>query len=379
MKRRNLALALLQDLLAAPGSQEGWHTFLTNLCDALSGSGGNFISHDFTTQTGHVSVTARTPPEAIALYHDHWSQFDAWALKGGRLPAGTVVTGDRLMPRREFERTAFCGDYGRHYDIFQCLEGVVESSPQTISVVSVNADNRRERFGADDLELITILMPSLQRALQIHRRLAGAELMASTAMDVLDRLQHGVFLVSARGVVLATNRAADEIVRGRDGLTIDAGELRCSTVGATNQLRGAIEAAVRTGQGVTIESRRTALALPRPSGLRPLAVVIAPLPARVGSRDCTAAAAAIFITDPERSVVPDADVIRPIFCLTAGEAEVVRCLLAGLNPEQTATRLGLQVDTVRKRLKIAFEKTDTHRQADLVRVVLASLAPSMSA
>ena len=379
MTHRDIAFSLVQDLLAAPGSEEGWRTFLLHLCHALDGSGANFISHDFTNRRAHVSVTANTSAEAVALYHEYWSGLDVWADKASHLAPGSVVTGDELIGRADFERTAFCNDFGRHYDVLQCLGGVVESSAGTMSVISVNADDRRKRFDAEDCAVIAVLMPALQRALQLHRRLDGADLMAANAMDVLDRLHHGVVLLSAQGAVLSTNRAADAIVRAMDGLTIDSGEFRAATVALTHQLRLAIGQAVRTDQERAIDSHRTALPLPRPSGRRAFSVVIAPLPQRAAHFGQSPAAAVMFVTDPEPGVVPDAEVIRAMFGLTAGEAELVRVLVSGLTVQQAAGRLGLQVDTVRKRLKQIFEKTDTHRQADLVRLVLVSVAPCQSA
>ena len=79
MDRRDLQLSLVQDLLAAPGSHDGWTAFLLRLCDALGGSAASFISHDFVSAETGISVTAKTPPETLAVYLEHWHQFDPWA------------------------------------------------------------------------------------------------------------------------------------------------------------------------------------------------------------------------------------------------------------------------------------------------------------
>ena len=375
MDQRDQLLRLTQLLLSAPGSTEGWQAFLTDLCDVLGGSGANFIAHDFVDQTGSVAVTATTPFEAVALYQQHWHQFDPWAHSAGtaRLSSGSAVTGDQLISRQEFERTAFYNDFGRHYDVFQCLDGVIEASPQAISVISVNRTNR-QRFDTKDSALLVALLPSLQRALQIHRRVAGAELMAARTMDVLDRLPHSVILVSSSGTVVAKNRAADETLRAQDGLTIDHGELRASTVALTARLRSLLDTAVRISQGITLAGNSMALALPRPSGRRPLSVMIAPLPARRPVLTSNPAVVALFVRDPDVTPAPDAATIRAILGLTPGEAELVRCLLLGLSLEQAALLLGLQLDTIRKRIKAVFEKTGTHRQAELVTLVLNSVS-----
>jgi DNA-binding CsgD family transcriptional regulator len=377
MDRRDVQLSLVQDLLSAPGNIEGWQAFLLHLCDALRGSAANFISHDFASIQASVSVTAHTAPEALADYGRYWHQEDPWAHSphAAELRTGAVVLGDRLIGRDAMRRTAYYDDFGRRYGIFQCLAGMIEVSPKALSCISINRSEQRDTFDDGDSAFLSALMPSVRQALQIHRRLEGAELMATHAADVLDRLPHGVILLSAAGAVLSSNRAAGVILRSRDGLTVDTGELRAATVGVTSQLRALIGAAIRTSQGVSIEPDQ-GLLLPRPSGRRPLSLIVAPLPSkrRVLVPDPLRATAVIFVTDPERTPLPDAALIRTIFRLTTAESQLVRCLAAGLSLEQAAVQLGLRPATVRTRLKDVFQKTNTHRQADLVRLVLTNLA-----
>jgi len=64
--------------------------------------------------------------------------------------------------------------------------------------------------------------------------------------------------------------------------------------------------------------------------------------------------------------------LRAMFALTRGESQLLLLLPEGLSLGQAAERLELATDTVRKRLKSIFQKTDTHCQADLMRHVLLS-------
>jgi DNA-binding CsgD family transcriptional regulator len=56
------------------------------------------------------------------------------------------------------------------------------------------------------------------------------------------------------------------------------------------------------------------------------------------------------------------------------EAEVASRLAAGMGPSEIGEALGITVYTVRGHLKQLFTKTGTHRQAELVRVILAGPA-----
>jgi DNA-binding CsgD family transcriptional regulator len=365
MDQRDIQLALVQDLLAAPGSEEGWSAFLLHLCDALHGSAASFITHDFGTAATGIAITARTDPEALAAYHQHWHRMDPWATSPqvARSRPGTVVVGEALISSADMRKTAFYNDFGRRYGIVQCVAGVIEASAERLSCLSIDGTTGRPAFDGTDATLLESLMPSVQRALAIHRRLEGAELMAVHAAAVLDRLPHGVLLVAPNGALLSTNRAADEILRARDGLTYDGRELRGATTEVTTRLREAL-----AGAGAVL--------LPRPSGRRPLSVVVAPLPSRRAALTSDGAAVAVFVTDPERTAVPDVETLRRLFVLTPAEARLVQRLVSGRSLEEAAADLGLQLETVRSRLKVIFQKTDTHRQADLIRLAMATVAPS---
>ena len=367
---------LLHSLLAAPGSIEGWKQFLHLLCDALHGSSAKFIAHGLSAAgavTANVSVTVQTDPRAIDEYQQHWYQYDPWRnAMSPDVKAGTVLVGDQLISATRIRQTAFYNEFGQRYDTTQCLAGILEISPRLISNISVNRSERGPRFDTADVELLDALMPSLRRALALHGRLSGAELMAVHASEVLERLPHGVILVSATGAVIWTNRAADAVLRAKDGLTLERGELRGATPAITARFRAAIASAIAVSTGQALDARDTALSLSRASSQRPLSVFIAPLSAVHVALMPTQAAAAVFVTDPDLATGPDAETIRVLFGLTRGESELVRCLVSGLTLEEAADHLGLRLQTLRSRLKDVFQKTNTHRQAELVRLVLTS-------
>jgi DNA-binding CsgD family transcriptional regulator len=168
---------------------------------------------------------------------------------------------------------------------------------------------------------------------------------------------------------------ADSILRSRDGLVLDANELRASNVCSTGELRAAISAATSTTRSGNACETRTAALLPRPSGRRSLFVLAAPLPRNGVPIGSQVAAAAVFVTDPERPPATQVEAIRSMFRLTPSEARLVQCLVEGLSLEDAADRLSIQVETARKRVKSVFQKTDTHRQAELISLVLMSTLP----
>src|SRR5262249_12175110 len=119
------------------------------------------------------------------------------------------------------------------------------------------------------------------------------------------------------------------------------------------------------------------LALQRPSLRRPLAVVVAPLEARVAWFLAYSPAVIVFVSDPEQSrCVPLPDQLRAVFGLTRTEALVAVGIFQGERVKAAADALGIGRTTARTHLQRVFGKTGTRKQAELVRII-ARMCPNL--
>jgi DNA-binding CsgD family transcriptional regulator len=80
------------------------------------------------------------------------------------------------------------------------------------------------------------------------------------------------------------------------------------------------------------------------------------------------------VTDPEQQLEVSAEALRSVFHLTPAESALAREILEGHSIETAAGRLNIGAETARGRLKTIFLKTHTHRQTDLLRLLLAGQA-----
>ena len=81
--------------------------------------------------------------------------------------------------------------------------------------------------------------------------------------------------------------------------------------------------------------------------------------------------AMVVIVDPEQDGQPAAAVLQRVYGLTETEIRVALTAAHGADPKRIAEELSVSLSTVRSHLQHVYDKTDTHRQADLVRLLLA--------
>lgn len=83
------------------------------------------------------------------------------------------------------------------------------------------------------------------------------------------------------------------------------------------------------------------------------------------------ARAAIVVVDPEHDFKPTKALLRQLFNLTDAESEVALRMLRGDGPSVIAESTAVSITTVRTHVQRIFHKTRTHRQAELVRLLVA--------
>jgi FixJ family two-component response regulator len=183
---------------------------------------------------------------------------------------------------------------------------------------------------------------------------------------VLDRLSTGVFVVTRKGKVAYMNQAAAQTVAAGDGLSIGFDQvLRASTSEENN----ALQDIYLQLDDAPADSELLALSIERPSLGAALKLIFSPLD---DQNDTPEGQIIIFVTDPDRNLIPSAEMISRFFELTPTESRLARELIRGLRTEEIAVSMGVTLSSARTYLKRVMEKTGTNRQVDLVRLLLST-------
>ncbi len=110
------------------------------------------------------------------------------------------------------------------------------------------------------------------------------------------------------------------------------------------------------------------VSFPRQSGGRPYLVLV---PGQRFSPDEKPEAVVLLLIDTEQRTKVSGDTLVRLYNLTPSETRVALMLIDGKRLDQIAEESEIAQTTVVFHLKNLFRKTDTNRQADLIRVLLS--------
>ncbi len=343
---------LIAGIYAAAITPQRWQTTLRDVHLAAGGTFGSLLMADNAIWS---SMDTTLPEDAVASYAAHYCNVDHVLTAVGTGPVGAIRTGSELItPQWNSE---FCTEWLRPNGIGDGLLVRVTDGPAACCFI-VGSPRRTEAFDTPErLDLLTALVPHLRQALRTQAALGSLAQSNLVMTEALEAFRSGVCLVAAGARVAGLNSSAERILSTADGLTLRAGRLGAVRARDGRRLTRALHDAVSD------EPAGRTLLCERPSGRRPYIVHVVPLR--------RASMAMVVIVDPEQDGQPAAAVLQRVYGLTETEIRVALTAAHGADPKRIAEELSVSLSTVRSHLQHVYDKTDTHRQADLVRLLLA--------
>lgn len=294
-------------------------------------------------------------------------------LAGHRAIPGVVLFSHELLPPGEFEKTDF-HKYMRIIGLYHAIHLTVLREDNILSGLALARPKKAGAYTETEARPLQLLFPHLQRAFRIGRMLVQLQLERKLLHQTLNRLPQGTVVVNSFGHSIYFNQKAQQIFDSRDGLSLDqTGRLCTMRPSEENELRRIINATSQRNPKLAIDCGGV-MQLDRPSGKRPLSLLIAPLNLEVSYLNFQQPAALIFITDPEQPMELVEDTLQRLYELTSAEAHLATILVQGKNAIEAAVELGVSQNTVRTHLKHIFEKTGVKSQSELVQLLLNSPA-----
>lgn len=210
-----------------------------------------------------------------------------------------------------------------------------------------------ERSIREAAQRLRELRPHLQRAVWLSRHVEQARVLQQRLDDMLCSTPHPVLLLTGAHRVVRLNDAAETVLRGGNGLTIDhSGRLRTASPETNSTLAAAIVNAVSlTGelQTVTVDRKNTT----------PLHLLLSPLPSINALPALDSEAEAVVLVTVIDPLSPQHDkkrALSAVFGLTDAETRVAVLLTTGIGRDSVATLLNVSIETVKKHTAACFRK-----------------------
>jgi DNA-binding CsgD family transcriptional regulator len=322
-------------------------------------------------EVGAMGVTQLADPKdwQASAYSERFFALDPFV----NLPIGEVVTLAETLPHYELEASEYYIQYLEPAGVFHIIGADTSEPDGLIASLRVCRGKEEAPFNQQHKALILAVMPHLRRAIQLHARINNIESERDLYANAVDKLAVGTIILDEQGKILTTNTIAAQLLDDKDGLSQVNEQLHLVNHDQSTELQQLINNVLKKRDS-SKPAMAEALRVSRPSGRADLGLVIKPVPVSTGlvgqSRPCVA----IFISDPEQQSETSQQVITRLFGFTPAEAVLAMLLAQGLSLAEASTQQCISQHTARAQLKSVFSKTGVSRQAELVRLVVKSVA-----
>jgi DNA-binding CsgD family transcriptional regulator/PAS domain-containing protein len=364
-------LELVGQIYDAVSEPAGWNSFLDNLARAMGAQAARMRMLDRRGNCFSLLAGAGHDSSYDENYHQYYMKVDLWNPILAQCDPGMVFDSSKIVPYDTFKTSEIYNDFYRHYDTFYALGSNIASTDDVIARIGVHRSHSQGTYSEQDAQLLQQLMPHLLRAFKLGSHLETMQSQLSGMQETLYRSPSPLLLIDELGQVAFTNQRAEALLGSESGLAIHNDQLRAVHEAEQSELHRLLQQAVATGARKGTGSGG-AMRLTSTDGIKRYNLLITPYPSRSAShlglnrRIC----AAVFIHASQQSGKLPADLLKSLYGLTRSELRLAEGIIEGLTPAEAATRYGVSVNTTRSQLRALFAKTDTQRQAELVRLLM---------
>lgn len=357
-----------------------WAPVYTEIADLVSSERGA-LNLFVKNKAEYSTVTGTFDPEFDQEYAAHFHNVNPFKNVVENMRSGERLNRQEHLKDDEFRRTEFYRDYYRKYNFFHFEHQVFLAEQGIACGISLTRSESQGNFTSDDLSVLELLTPHLQRAFKLYLNLSDVKRENGILSETLDHVPRCVVVVDPDNKLVYSNRRAQRLLDRKDGLIIDkSGRLTTSARDDGRSFKQVLDS-VYLSSAEPEAARGGAMLVSRPSGLRPLQVLATPIVESQFRVDRSETLALLFISDPEELLETVDEVLTGIYRLTPAEARLASILAGGSSLEDACDLLEIRKNTARTHLKHIFAKTETNRQSELVNLILrgpASIRQSKS-
>ncbi len=217
------------------------------------------------------------------------------------------------------------------------------------------------------------LLPHIHRALALNRRFNDTKQEHQFTNSIIDQFPIGIVIINAERQVISSNRRANEVIHSQLGVSIVNSKFRIDDEKKNEFLTRYIEQLTKKETGNKIDNT-CSLAINQQDQAT-LSLLISTDPYYRAHYDNNAEhRITLFIASPFSQHSVSHDALQSLFQLSPAEARLTASLASGISIDEYALTHHVAKHTARTQLKSIFRKTSTHKQTELIKLVLTSPA-----
>jgi DNA-binding CsgD family transcriptional regulator len=341
---------------AAALDPQMWVEVMEDICRATRTNGAILLQSDI--QTPDVPHTAGVHELAGAYFADGWHLRDVRLRTVPQLLAGEPVVLDQDIPNLDDSDAQFYYNEFLKYHGFWWFAGIGFKAGSSLWALALQRTVKEGSFTTEDKSIFAKLSPSLTHAATLST--AVGRTVVSGMTDALGLVRQPALVLDRMGIALDFNAAAEALFD--DDIRVINRRLLLGDSKASAQLDAVIGNLRTTPETPGFPS--ASIVIRRKLRASVLCRILPVPPAAAGP--FLGARALLTFSEVQRAPSPAPILIAAAFALTPAEARLAALLAQGMAPAEAARRLGISRETARNQLKAIFNKTGTHRQAELV-------------
>ena len=285
-----------------------------------------------------------------------------------RLPDGEVVPRASLFSESERKTSPTYNEGLPRYDMRDGLTVRLDGPRGSRIVWGIGDPVDADGWSSSQIEMVARVLPHIRQYVRVRSTLADAAALGASVSELLDNTRTGVIQLDRRGRIVEANDSARELLRRKDGLSDEGGELRVASSRDDSRLQALLGGALpRFGEQAASGSMMVGRRPPMPG----FALHVKPVAGREADYRSRHVAALVLIADPVSRTRIKPDVAAAVLGLTPTEAQIALLLAEGRTIRQIAASTGRGYSTVRSHLKHIFAKLGCSRQFEVAQAVLA--------
>ena len=369
---------VVQVLYRAGAGEVPWHLALGALQANMDGVSTQLVV--FNKLTGTLALAEHAPGRASDAILEHVREYhrcDPHIAHVAAQPVGEVLNTLDSFPLQEYRDHRFYREYWAAYDVVSLLGAKVAENDEFVAMIGMSRTRDVRQYSRDDVALFRRYMHHLKAAFEIAKFLAKMRAEAIVGQRLMQSSPRPMILLAHDQTVLATNDAATLLLQSADACHVRDGQFHCRANDSAAQLLEVIAAFNSPALSDAHQPRRDrrAFRIHGADGSPVWCSAWDMRPDMVMGLFGPAAAVLLTLTPQQFSQPADPLWLGSMFDLTPAEARVAGALMTGAALESIAAQHRVSLGTVRAQLRSIYAKTGTHRQAQLVALLLGVSNP----